>query len=75
MEHTDYAGYRSLRDTPMKPVTRYTEAIEKGHEAFIKGRKCYFKIDACSYCGSELPEGCDWDYCPNCGQRIEWEQS
>ena len=55
---------------------KYVEAtFEDGREVFHRGRKCYVKIETCSFCGAELPDGCDWDYCPSCGQRIEWEQS
>lgn len=73
MECTDYTGYRSIRDTPAKPMMKYVEAIEDGHEVFHQGRRCYVKIQTCAFCGAELPDGCDWDYCPSCGQRIEWE--
>lgn len=75
MECTDFTGYRSIRDTPMKPVMKYVEATEDDHEVFHRERKCYVKIETCSFCGFELPDGCGWDYCPSCGQRIEWEQS
>lgn len=57
----------------------YNKALEKQipKEQFFEDGSCNTELVydtwICPNCNSKYKVGIDYDYCPNCGQRIDWE--
>lgn len=55
---------------PVKPI------IKESQIKTIGGSKVTWKLSCCGWCGTPIEEATDtttcWNYCPNCGRRIEW---
>lgn len=70
----DFTEYRSPRDTPMKPVEKMVPAGSYDEIVHYHGRMCYVKHVACPACGEDLSDKSRYNFCPECGQRLEWDE-
>lgn len=50
------------KQEPVKPLQQ---------EMDIDGRA----ITPCGFCGEELPKSILYDFCPHCGQKIDWRKN
>lgn len=74
-EYMDFTGYPSAREVPMEPVEKMVPAGSDDEIVNWHGRRCYVKQVACPACNKDLSANIGCNYCPECGQRIEWEEA